>query len=234
MDLPDGIRRVRLERAHLAVRLESMHFPIDLEDLSNVLRGRNYKLLGLPQSRVPQLPSGIRLSVTGQLAESEDGECVVSMSPDRGIISLNGREVSRVVDEFRSIETAIKDDLVLDWDDRVRFYEIILDALVTVSADRDPVAEIGRLQKDSHVLGQVSTILNFPATLFGLRIVRKDQYPGDNTWIEFKIEPSVSKPRTDYLVNVVHRDKDRATVLDRADELLDKAITVVNHLRGGA
>ncbi len=234
MQLEAGIRRVRVERAHLAVKLESIHFPLDLEDLADLLKGRNYKMMGLPQSGVPQLPSGMRLAVTGQLAQSQDGACIVSTFPERGIIALDGRELGRVVDEFRYIEDSVKHDLVLDWDSRVGFYEIVLDAIITVSADRNPIAEIGMLHDQSDVLKDLSSILGFQATLYGLRLVQKGQSPGENSWMELRVEPAVTKPGTDYLVNVVHRDKNRASVLDHPDELLNKAMAVVHWLKRGA
>ncbi|MFQ5934079.1 MAG: hypothetical protein ACE5KI_05495, partial [Dehalococcoidia bacterium] len=104
--------------------------------------------------------------------------------------------------------------------DDARFYEFILDAFVTVGPDRNPLDEIANLHKRRTLFSKLGSVLGNPVTTFGLRLVERRRSPADDIWKEFRVEPSITKPQTEYYVNVVRRDSDKTQVLQAAAQLL--------------
>ena len=202
----NSIPSIRVDRFHLATRLQTLFFPVDLDDLLSILDSIGYTGLENVKELLSHVPSGARPRVSAPIAESDDRECSFRTDTERNVIALAGKSIERVIGDFDQITSAIRDQYVPAWDDEVRFHEFILDAEAVVGPGRDPISEIARLAPlRDDTWRKFEDIVGLPVANFGFRLVERGRSPNDNVWTEYKLEPAVSKPNMSYVVHMIHR-----------------------------
>ena len=221
--------QLSIDRFHLAVRLTSIFFPFSADDIRPVLVEMGYELN--PQAERRRLPSaapGVRIEIVGTIASKSEGSMSVRIDADRAILAIDGTEVEPVLDDFRRIEQWIQENLALNLERENRFYEYTLTGDLQVGAAHSPVETIARLEPDSRdMYSRFSKRIGTQVTNFGVRLVRTGESPGQDEWLEIRIEPSVQRSHTTYYVNVIHRSHDRRSVIEEAPRIPDLVVGIV-------
>lgn len=219
---------IKLERFHLSVRLGSIFFPLEVSEVAPLLEKSGYKMGEELVKRLAHLPLGTKMVVGGVIAEKKDDGQSFRMEPDRGVITIAGKHINAVVKDFSNLERLIEDKLNLSLEKEALFYEFIAEGAATTG--KDPTIISAKLLDDSRLQPEISKILGFSATNFGLRLVERERYVTDNQWFDFKIEPLVPKPSTTYYINVVYRHPERGNVIEAAQSLngtIEKLLIVI-------
>lgn len=207
-------------RFHFSVRLGSLFFPLSLDDIKPGLDILGYSMTpALDRTRLPYAP-GVRLSISGQIAENLEAKLSLRMDPERGIVAIEGSDIEAVIKSFDELEKWVQENTSVDFAQERRFYEFIFDGTISVGSERDPIRTISNLYSDSRTIEQFGDIIEAKVTNFGIRLVQKDRSPGEDEWLDIRVEPTVERPRSTYLANVVYRSPDKEKVIARANELL--------------
>ena len=209
--------QIKIERFHLSVKLKSIFFPLEFAELLPVLEEAGYTVRKDIAERIPDVPLGIRAIVGGTIAEKRDAGQTFRLDPDRGVIAIAGQDVSGIIEDFSNLETLVKDKLNVDLQKEAYFYEFIVEGFATTG--RDPTRVIAKLFQDSRLQSEISKILGFTATNFGVRIVEQNRYVTDSQWFDFRIEPHIPKPDMNYHINATYRHPKRANVVQTAKSL---------------
>ena len=209
--------KIKLERFHFSVRLGGIFFPLEVAEVTPLLKESGYEINEELAKRLADIPIGTRIVVGGAIAEKRDDRQTFRMEPERGIMAIVGQKVDAIVKDFSNLEKLIEDRLNLTLEKEALFYEFIADG--TATTGKDPTKVVAKLLDDSKLQPEISKILGFAVTNFGLRLVERERYVTDNQWFDFRIEPLVPKPNTTYHINVVYRHPERANVIKAARSL---------------
>ena len=221
--------QLSVERFSFSIRLDSLFFPVTMEELRLGLEKLDYSLNAdveralAPASR----PAGARVSIGGTIANKTDPPLQFRTDMERGILGIDGRGVGEVVDDFTALEDWIREELCLDLSQEARFYELILEGSLAVGQGRDPIDTLKHLYAGSPHLSSFAKVVGRDVTNFGVRLVEKGQVPSANTWLDIRVEPSIQRGNTAYTVNVVFRDPDRAKVVAEANRISDTVAELV-------
>jgi len=227
-----GNIQINVERFHFSVRLESIFFPIELADLVPILEETGFSVRQELVEKIPELPIGGRIVAGGVIAEKRAIKQIFRMDPDRGVLTIVGQDINDVIEDFSKVEELVKDKLNVALEKEARFYEFIAEA--SASTGSDPTKVIAKLYQDSKLLPEISKIVGYSATNFGVRIVEQNRYVNDAKWFDFRIEPHVPKPNTNYHINVVYRHPERANVVQAAISLLETVEKLISAMEQGA
>lgn len=209
--------QIKIERFHFSVRLGSIFFPLELVDLLPILEETGYSVRRELTERIPEVPLGARVVVGGPIGEKRDAGRTFRLDPDRGVMAIVGQDIGGVIEDFSSVENLVKEELDLVLKEKALFYEFIAEG--SASTGSDPTKVIARLYQDSKLRSEISEILGFSATNFGIRIVEQNRYVTDAQWFDFRIEPLIPKPETTYHIGVTYRHPKRANVVQAAKSL---------------
>jgi len=208
--------KIRIERFVFSVRLRGLFFPLGFSDIAQLLDKAGFTLIR-PLRERPSLPSGAQLVVAGRIAEK--GDLKLNVDPDRGVINIEGKSIQEVLTEFDGIEKLALEEFGVNFNIERRFYETIGD--LTILADKDPIETISKIYSDSKVFSAFKTILKEDSGNYGVRLVRKGQFPDQEEWWEYRIEPLVAKSRNTYYSNVIYRSEDKANVVRAARGMVE-------------
>lgn len=165
----------------------------------------------------PLVPVGAQLVAGGRIAQK--GELSFDVDPNRGIITVEGNIIEKVLTEFNAIEDLARQEFAIDFIREARFYEIIAD--LTIVVHKNPVETVSRVFSDSKVLSDFSTILKEEVGNYGIRLAKRGQVPNEEEWFEYRVEPLVAKPRSAYYSNIIYRSKVKDNVMKAATGLID-------------
>lgn len=222
MKTEDGSPHLEIDRFHLAVRLDSLFFPLGADDVSPVLSEMGYTMnREIQRRRLPAI-EGARIEIVGNIASKDEGGMSVRIDADRAILAVQGFGVEPVTKDFSELQRWILEHLSVDLNGESRFYEYLLNGEMKAGADRNPIDTFARIGPDSkEIYSRFSRRLGSPVTNFGIRLVRSGELPGRNDWREIRIEPSVQRPSTTYFVNVIYRSSDERAVMEDARAISD-------------
>jgi len=209
--------QIKIERFHFAVRLKSLFFPLELAELMPILSETGYLVRKELAERIPDLPLGGRIVVGGNIAEKKDTSQTFRLDPDRGVVAIAGQDINGVIEDFSSLEKLVKDKVNVDLETEALFYEFTAEGSATTG--RDPTKVIAKLFEDSKVESEISKILGFSATNFGVRVVERNRYVTEAQWFDLRVEPLTPKPNAVYSVNLTCRHPKRANVVEAAKSL---------------
>jgi len=209
--------QIKIERFHFAVRLKSLFFPLELAELMPILSEIGYLVRKELAERIPDLPLGGRIVIGGNIAEKKDTSQTFRLDPDRGVVAIAGQDINGVIEDFSNLEKLVKDKVNVDLETEALFYEFTAEGSATTG--RDPTKVIAKLFEDSKVESEISKILGFSATNFGVRVVERNRYVTEAQWFDLRVEPLTPKPNAVYSVNLTCRHPKRANVVEVAKSL---------------
>lgn len=209
--------QVKIERFHFSVRLSSIFFPIELAELLPILEEAGYTIRKELVERMPDVPLGAKVVIGGPMAEKRDAGQTFRVETERSVIAIAGQDINGIIEDFSNIERLIKDKLNLVLEEKALFYEFIAEG--SANTGSDPTKVIAKLLDDSRLQSEISKILGFSVTNFGVRFVEQNRYVTGAQWSDFRIEPLVPKPDTSYHINVIYRHQERANVVKAAQSL---------------
>ena len=223
--------QIKIERFHFSVRLKSIFFPLELAELTPILTDIGYSVRKELADRIPDLPLGGRIVIGGNIAEKKDTGQTLRLDPDRGVIAIVGQDVDGVISDFSDLERLVKDKTNVDFKAEASFYEFIADGSAITGSD--PTKVIASLFGDSKLESEISRILGFSATNFGVRVVEQNRYVTGTQWFDLRIEPLVPKPNVVYSINITRRHPERAKVVDSAKSLYKMVENILNVMERG-
>lgn len=209
--------QIKIERFHFSVKLKSIFFPLELAELMPILGEIGYSVRKELAERIPDLPLGARIVIGGNIAEKKDTGQTFRLDPDRGVVAIAGQDINGVLEDFSNLERLVKDKVNVDLEAEASFYEFIAEGSATTG--RDPTKVIAKLFEDSKLASELSKILGFSATNFGVRVVEQNKYVTEAQWFDLRVEPLIPKPNAVYTVNLTCRHPQRANVVEVARSL---------------
>jgi hypothetical protein len=155
---------------------------------------------------------------------------VLYLDPQRGIVAINGPIVEQVVNDFEMLERRLQETLAVNLVEAAQFYEFILDGEAKVEPPRNPSQEIANLWRNAPALSELSHILGWRVTQFGLRLVLEGTLTTEPKWSDFRIDPSVARPQSHYMINVVYREPQKEGVIAEAGRVVERVNAILNFL----
>ena len=228
--MPTSNDSLTIDRFSFALRLDTLFVPFSIEEVTPGLEQLGFSLTeDIERMLTPGAkPMGTRINVDGHIAHKDDPPLQVRVDMGRGVLGVDGKNVDEVIEEYRLIEAWINKELQLNLGGNAKFYESILEGILTVGIERSPIETLKRLYTDGGQISQFSQILGRGVTNFGIRIVTEGTAPMDDTWLDLRIEPSVQRSNSAYRVNVVSRGKQLDTQAEEARQLTDKLSQLVS------
>lgn len=220
--------QINIERFNFSVRLRSIFFPLELTELIPMLEEVGYSVRTELSQRIADIPFGIRAVAGGAIAEKRAAGQSFRLDPDRGVLAIAGKNVHSIIEDFSDLEHRIEGSLNVVLQKEALFYEFQAEG--SANTGSDPTKVIARLFHDSGLRSEISRILGFSATNFGVRIVEQNRYVTDSEWFDFRIEPLIPKPNTTYHIDVVYRHPKRGNVVRQAKSLnktIEKLLSVI-------
>ena len=214
-------REIASQDVHLAVRYNTLHFPVNPGDLARIVPHTGYVVT---QEEILSAPFGGRVSFAGRLAKK--GEIELRMDTERGILALRGPDADSVLGEFNWLEDLLQQKFAFDSVAAARFYELLSEFIVESTGN--PLTALARHFQGVPVLERASEVLGFPVSSYTSRMFHTGQDPNDLNWAEIRIEPYVPAASTRFLVNVVFRNEHREPVTEFLDGLRQKVIKLVD------
>jgi len=209
--------QIKIERFHFSVKLKSIFFPLELAELTPILGEIGYSVRKELAERIPDFPLGARIVIGGNIAEKKDTGQTFRLDPDRGVVAIAGQDINGVIEDFSNLERLVKDNVNVDLEAEASFYEFIAEGSATTG--RDPTKVIAKLFEDSKLESELSKILGFSATNFGVQVVEQNKYVTEAQWFDLRVEPLIPKPNVVYTVNLTCRHPQRANVVEVAKSL---------------
>ena len=157
----------------------------------------------------------------------------IGIQMDRGVLTVNGKDVQVVLDEFREIvkwASEIGVDLTAD----VKFYESIIEAQLNVGKENNPIETSRNMFAKYEQYRKFSEIFGSDITNYGVRLVNAGTSPSSDTWIDLRIDPSVERSNSIYRVNGVLRGPDLDNQMDAAQRIEEKVKQIVITMQEGA
>ena len=216
----DPDREIASQDVHLAVRYNTLHFPVNPGDLGRIVPHAGYVVT---EEEILSAPFGARVSFAGRLAKK--GEIELRMNTERGILAVRGPDADSVLGEFDWLEDLLQQKFAFDSVAAAWFYELLAEFIVE-STD-NPLTALARHFQAVPVLERASDILGFPVSSYTSRMFHTGQDPDDLNWAEIRIEPYVPAASTRFLVNVVFRNKQREPVTQFLSGLREKVMKLV-------
>lgn len=216
-------REIASQDLHLAVRYNTLHFPVDPGELARIIPHGGYVVT---EEDILSAPFGARISFSGRLAKK--GEVELRMNTERGILAVRGRDPDSVLGEFAWVEDLLQQKFAFDSVGAARFYELLGELIVESTGN--PMAVMARHFQGVPVLERASDVLGFPVSGYTLRMFHTGQDPNDLNWAEIRIEPYVPAASSRFLVNVVFRNEQREPVTEFLNGLQQKVIELVEGL----
>lgn len=222
--MPISDDNLTIDRFSFSVRLKSVIFPFSIEELIPGLENLGYHILPEIESvLIPGVrPAGSRLRVNGGIAQKDEPALQVRTNMERGILSVDGKAIDAVIEDYSKLEKWIDDELVLQLRDDAVFYEIILEGTLNVGRERNPIETSKRLYSDSVHLSKFGGILEREVASFGIRLVEQDRQPTGEVWLDVRIDPSVLRSTSSYHVNVVSRGPNLEAQVEEAKHWPEK------------
>lgn len=232
MPNPDGLLTV--QRFSFSVRLNSIFFPLSVEELAVGLETLGYTISEhVRATMTPGLrPMGVRVSIGGIIAEKAEPPLRVRIEMDKGILGVDGRDIDQVIEDFRQIENWIAKEHEVDLGSEAKFYESIFEGTLAVGRTRSPIDTLKQLFSDSAYPSKFSEAVGREVTNFGIRLVEKGQAPTGDTWFDLRIEPSVQRSASDYMVNAVIRGPSLLVQVEEVQHLQGKIHRLVSVMEG--
>jgi hypothetical protein len=78
---------IKVDRFHFSVKLKSIFFPVDLPELTPLLSEIGYSVRKELTDKIPDISAGLRLSVSGNIAENKDNGQIFRIDPERGVLA---------------------------------------------------------------------------------------------------------------------------------------------------
>jgi len=223
--------QIKIERFHFSVRLKSIFFPLELAELTPILSEIGYSVRKELAERIPDLPLGGRIVIGGNIAEKKDTGQTLRLDPDRGVIAIVGQDIDGVIRDFSDLERLVKDKINVDLEAEALFYEFIAEG--SAITGRDPTKVIATIFGDSKLESEISRMLGFSATNFGVRVVEQNRYVTEAQWFDLRVEPLIPKPNAVYTINLTRRHPERAKVVDSAKSLSKMVENILNVMELG-
>ncbi len=224
--------QIKIERFHFSVKLKLIFFPLELAELTPILGEIGYSVRKDLAERIADFPLGSRIVIGGNIAEKKDTSQTLRLDPDRGVIAIAGQDIDGVIKDFSDLERLVNDKINVDLEAEASFYEFIAGG--SAITGRDPTKVIAKLFGDSKLESEISRILGFSATNFGVRVVEQNIYVTEAKWFDLRIEPLIPKPNTVYSINLSHRHPERAKVVGSAKSLIKMVENILDVMERGA
>lgn len=233
--MPNSNDRLTIDRFSLSLRVDANFLPFSVEELVPGLEQLGFTITDdLKQILKPGAkPLGARVSVDGGIANKADPPLQVRLDMRRGILAVDGKQIEPVIGEYLLIENWINDEMDLNLGQEAKFYETILEGLLTVGIDRNPLETLKRLYTDGGQIQEFSRIIGQDVTNYGIRLVVKGQAPTDDTWFDLRIEPSLQRSNSAYHINAVSRGPQLEPQADEARQLSNKLSQLVSAMEKG-
>jgi len=209
---------IRPLRIRMSTRTSFVFYPIDSNDFAQILRTKGYIINEISPSIGP-----IRLEIPGQLAE-KDGNQVI-LDTNMQILAVDGQNPKAILSIFNELEKIIKEDMKIEYNDNVKFYETFVDC--HIYTEKNPRKIIEDLSKKDEIAEAFTEILKIPVSPFTLRYASKNSLPNGPEWIDVRLEPFVKRADKIYSFNLVYRSVDGENVkiiLESVEDIIKRLV----------
>ncbi|MDY6916830.1 MAG: hypothetical protein SVP26_02620 [Chloroflexota bacterium] len=154
------------------------------------------------------------------------------VDPNRGVLGIQGKDIPEVIGYFDKVRELAKQLSDVDLDKEARFYEVAAD--LAIATDISPLEVTANLFAGASDLQRLGNLLGAAICNYGVRLVPANQAPTGEEWFDYRIEPLLARPSSEYFSSIVHRSRDRDSVVTAAGKLSETIKALVGAMEGGA
>jgi len=208
MSNPNEIKLIPISN-RIAVKRNYILYPIDSIELINALARSNTGYMVAPR-RGPTPPLGSRLDAVGPIARK--GETTIDFDYVSQIIGVNGSNPREVTATLAEVESIIRDDLKINIDENIRFYES--SSNYQVNTGKNPLKELAKITAPKDLYSSLSDILGMPIAAQALHISQKSETIENPEWFDMDIKPLPHRATYLYDVTTIFRRLTRSPVVE--------------------
>jgi len=216
---------IKPQKYRLAFVFNTLYYPFTYPEIIESLKARKYAI----NAGAPPEPfmNGARNYVSGYIA-SKLG-CFVEVNNDRKLMAVEGTSANNVVAIAEEIIDLSITDFRLSVPIDIDYSELVGAVVVTDSGN--PMAAIKRFAGDQY--SAFDEILGAESAGYSIRIVPKNDLPGDKSWFDISITPRLSTADREYYIEVVYRKENNVDdVLAFAAQIEAKVSAIIDTIRG--
>lgn len=202
----------------LVERFKNVLYPIDLPMLLRLLPNIGYVVSKKILKGV--LEPGESLAMKGNVE--------LTLNQDNKTIGVVGREVSEVVDGFSELRSFWLDQLHPSPSAETHYIELGGEAIVR--SLKNPVEVFTGFWAQSARVQQLSKTVGFDVVNFGLTLVPQNVDPNNTDWFNLRIQPQVISSANHYYINIVWRNKNIETTLDKFRKVNETISAVIREV----
>lgn len=215
-----GERKKRFANIRLSVVIGTTFFPIDLAELAQMLKDKDYQIT----AELPLPGIGRRIGGSGVIGRT--GTVSVVADSDRRVVGVEGRCLQEVLLSFEQLMQILKDKLWVDTGARAVFFEAIV--RFSVLSGKKPLEAVAKFFTGLKSVEDLESVVGEPLSLFTIRLVPRDGLPHQEEWFDIRIEPEAALADTAYSIEIIYRKAlyDRVrdflnTIEGKTDAILD-------------
>jgi len=204
----------------VSVYLDCILFPLTFTELLDSIEKNGYLLNpSLPVVR----PFG-RFRGSGQIGTK--GKNIFQVDAGDKALTIFGVSLEEVQTEFDAFCKTLLEDYSIDIDEMIKFYQYA--GNYEYKTELNPYDVISRSYESPHH-EKVSEIFGESIKTFAIRLAISETLPKDVDWFDVKITPDIQR-NDGYLIEVVHRKKDKEKYQTFTDNFESNIIKIIKHL----
>jgi len=210
---------LKLIRAHIAIVLRTLHFPLYHPLVFDSLRKRGFEISFSP----PPAPLGLKLYPGGEVARK--GMCSVFLNPDKKIIACESTSLNEAINASKEVLEMCKEDFNVG-EQEFDYYETILKY---IAKPMKPPLEIIRGREWGTLYDKVSEVLGMKLYPYVISFVPAESTPKDVEWLDVRFYPDPAILDV-FTVEVVYRSKRIENVfsfIEQAEDNIQRIIRIL-------
>ncbi len=202
----------------LVERFRNVLYPIDLPMLLRLLPNIGYVVPKKILKGV--LERGESLAIKGNME--------LILNQDNKTIGVAGRDVSEVIDGFSELRNFWLEQLHPSPSAETHYIELGGEA--TIRTSKNPVEVFTGFWTQCERVQRLSKTVGFDVVNFGLRLVPQNVDPNNADWFDLSIQPHVISSANHYYINIVWRNKNIETILDKFRKVNETVSAVIREV----
>ncbi len=214
-----------------AVKRNYILYPIDSVDLMNALARSNlgYVIAQTPRVKVP---IGAKFDAVGLIARK--GGTGVDFDYVSQIIGVEGLDPREVVATMAEVENIIQNELRINVEENVRFYEA--SSNYQVETGKNPLKILAQIKPPKEFYDSIGKILGISITTEAIHIAAISDTIESSEWFDMYIRPLPNRSSTVYDVTTIFRRPTREPVaefLSAIEVTTTKLFDIIESYAGG-
>lgn len=207
---PEQVRRCRL-----GVRLGTVHWPVDLNEIHGALVRLKYD----------------QIAASDESVNAQKNEKAFYCDHKRMVLGFHSQNLESVISSQREFFSTVKSSYGADLADYSRFYEV--EYISTYYGKKSHHEALKSAYADSGHMSSFLSILGMNARPKGVDLVSADSEMVDDKWFHVTVEPKVEGTRKSYYCMTLFRDTDLNSAIAQGKKSPEYIKRIIERLERG-